>query len=318
VRLPSAFAAALAVAVAVVLAGIATAAVDRPARPAGPVTVLSRAYDSRSLRGRQRFAIALPPGYATSRRRFPVVYALHGLPGGATTFGSVPIARMAATAAAAGHPVVVVAPQGARSRNSDDEWLDRGAGRNWETAIASELVAYVDHHWRTISDRRSRAIIGTSAGGYGATILGLRHPQTFSVIESWSGYFRPTTPDGSATLHLGSAADDRAADAHSFVGCLAKLPEADRPRFIGFYVGAQDSYGDFIADNRRLHAELDAARVAHRFAVYPGGHDAGFWAAHERSWLLDGVTRLARASSGAAADARRAQAAARRAGCATA
>jgi putative tributyrin esterase len=319
VRLRVAVVAAVAAAILVVV-GIAAAAVKpaaraKPiARPAAPVA----SFRSSALRARESFAIALPPGYATSNRRYPVVYVLHGLPGGATDYRAMPVERMASTAASAGHPSIVVAPQGAGPSHPDDEWHDWGPGRNWETAISSELVRYVDRHWRTVADRGSRAIIGMSAGGYGAALIGLHHLETFAVIESWSGYFSPTTPDGSATLHVGSAGGDLAASAHSFVRCLSLLDRAYRPDFIGFFIGAQDRYSGFVADNRRLHGELVAAGVPHRFAIYRGGHTNSFWAAHERSWLLDGISHLDATAPRTPTDVAAAVAAKRRAGCPTA
>ena len=39
---------------------------------------------------------------------------------------------------------------------------------------------------------------------YGATILGLHHLSQYAVIESWSGYFHATNPDGTESLDLGS------------------------------------------------------------------------------------------------------------------
>ena len=45
-----------------------------------------------------------------------------------------------------------------------------------------------------------RAIVGLSAGCYGATMLGLNHLGEFSVIESWSGYFHATDPSGNRAL----------------------------------------------------------------------------------------------------------------------
>lgn len=267
---------------------------------------------SAALRGAERFAITVPPGYATNHRRYPVVYLLHGLPDDGTGFRTDRVGRFAAIAAARGRPVIVVAPQGARKGDTDGEWHDWGPGRDWETAVA-EVVRRVDTGWRTIADRRARALVGISAGGYGAAAIGLHRPGTFSVIESWSGYFRPTTPDGSATLDVGTDADDRIASAHSFVGCLARLERRWRPRYFGFYVGSDD--GDFLADNERLHAELARARVPHRFAVYRGGHTSAFWAAHEPGWLAAALARLSWAPRTGPGDARRARAAARRARC---
>ncbi len=257
--------------------------------PAATTTAVER-FASVALQGPEQFAISLPPGYAGTRRRYPVVYLLHGLPDDGTGFAAARVRRLAAEAAARGRPVIVVAPQGARTGDTDPEWHDWGPGRNWETAVAEELVARVDAGWRTIPDRRSRALIGISAGGYGAAAIGLHRPETFSVLESWSGYFRPTTPDGGATLHVGTPAEDRAASAHSFVGCLARIDRRYRPRYFGFYVGSQDP--DFVDDNERLHAELTRAGVPHRFAVYPGGHRSAFWAAHERRWLEAALGRL--------------------------
>jgi 4-hydroxy-tetrahydrodipicolinate synthase len=36
-----------------------------------------------------------------------------------------------------------------------------------------------------------RVLAGLSAGGFGAVDIGLRNPQLFGTIESWSGYFKP-------------------------------------------------------------------------------------------------------------------------------
>jgi enterochelin esterase-like enzyme len=287
-----------------------------PATPAAPAKAKpATSFRSTALGGREAFSIALPPRYARSSRRYPVIYFLHGLPASAGSHRSLPIARVAATAAALGHPAIVVAPQGARAGDRDPEWHDWGRGRNWETAVSRELVRYVDRHWRTIPDRRARAIIGMSAGGYGAMIIGLHHPETYSVVQAWSGYFEPTTPDGSAVLELADAAADRAANAHSFVACLAAMSPAVRPRYIGFYIGAQDHYRSFIADNRTLDREFTAAGLPHRFAIYPGGHKGAFWAAHERDWVSDAVTHLDRAVSAPGNDRDAVSAASRAAGC---
>jgi dipeptidyl aminopeptidase/acylaminoacyl peptidase len=37
-------------------------------------------FHSRALGGTLPFTVYLPPGYATSSRRYPVIYFLHGLP----------------------------------------------------------------------------------------------------------------------------------------------------------------------------------------------------------------------------------------------
>jgi enterochelin esterase-like enzyme len=145
-----------------------------------------------------------------------------------------------------------------------------------------ELPAYVDAHYRTIAERRGRAIVGVSAGGYGAAILGLHHPAEYAVVESWSGYFRPTDPTGTITLELGSKAKDADASVHVLASKLSRQFTA-YPTFFAFYIGKQDP--TFVPDNLKLDRELVAAGVTHTFAVYQGGHTTSFWSAHAVRWL---------------------------------
>src|SRR5207245_608810 len=127
---------------------------------------------------------------------------------------------------ASGRRAIVVAPQGARDGDSDPEYLDWGVGRDWETALARELPNYVDAHFRTIANRSGRALVGLSAGGYGAAIVALHHLGTFSVIESWSGYFHPTDPSGRNALDPGSPSANARARAHPVVAQLKRLLRA--------------------------------------------------------------------------------------------
>jgi S-formylglutathione hydrolase len=53
---------------------------------------------------------------------------------------------------------------------------------NWEDFIATELVAFVDTHYRTLAKVESRGIAGHSMGGYGAMRIAIRHPTTFSSV----------------------------------------------------------------------------------------------------------------------------------------
>ena len=40
----------------------------------------------------------------------------------------------------------------------------------------------MDAHYRTIPDRRSRGLVGHSMGGYGATRIGMKHPDVFGSL----------------------------------------------------------------------------------------------------------------------------------------
>jgi S-formylglutathione hydrolase FrmB len=259
------------------------------AEPRNAPTQLERAIYSPAVEGRLRLGIYLPSGYASDGRRYPVVYFLHGLPAASTSFRGADF--LARALEASGRRAIIVAPEGARDNDSDPEYLDWGPGRNWETAITRDIVGYVDSHFLTIRARRGRAIVGLSAGGYGAVILALHHLRAFSVVESWSGYFHPTDPGGLHALDLGSARADANANAHAFVKRLRRS-FARRPTFFAFYVGRGDDR--FRDENEQFDRELNAARVPHVFRVYSGGHEQGVWASHARAWLAVAVDHLER------------------------
>lgn len=248
--------------------------------------VLEDSFASKALDGRLSFAVYLPPGYGEGGR-YPTVYYLHGLPANSTAyraFGFVPAALEQR-----GLKTIVVAPQGARDDDSDPEYLDWGPGRNWETAIADELPAYIDAHYRTIPDRAGRALIGVSAGGYGALLLTLHHLPTFAVVESWSGYFHPTDPSGTKALQLGSSQANARASAHALVSTL-RTNVTRYPTLLAFYIGTGDNR--FRQENEQLNRELSAARVPHLFRLYPGGHSQNLWRREARAWLALALDRL--------------------------
>jgi enterochelin esterase-like enzyme len=274
----------LAVVVAVALGSAGAAA------PRATHASVDRALYSPAVDGRLRLAVYLPSDYGTSGKRYPVVYFLHGLPASSTAYqGS---SFLADALDRTGRRAIIVAPQGARDNDTDPEYLDWGPGRNWETAITRDIVRYVDSNFRTVASRPGRAIVGLSAGGYGAVLLALHHLESFSVIESWSGYFHPTNPAGTAPLDLGSPKANAHASAHTFVSTLRRAFE-DRPTFFAFYVGRSDQR--FHNENVQLDRELDRSGVGHVFRVYPGGHQQSVWQAHAVAWLNLALGHLAAA-----------------------
>lgn len=274
------------VALAACAGGVALAG-RASARSAPHGTTAVVAFHSAALAGPLRFSVTLPAGYATSGLRYPVVYFLHGLPAGPSSFESVP--WVAQALGRTGKQAILVIPQGSRTPNGDPEYHDWGPGDDWETALARDLPAYVDAHYRTVANRRGRAIVGVSAGGYGATILGVHHLARFGAIESWSGYFRPTTPDGSQTLDLGDPGANARASVHALVPAL-RSDFRRHPTYLAFYVGRGDP--NFVPGNLRLNAELTRAHIPHTFHLYPGAHTTGLWEAHATAWLAAALDHL--------------------------
>ncbi len=270
------------VTVAALACGVAAAASSWGASRASWGHVREGSFYSGAVRGTIHYAVWLPAGYqAHRRRRYPVLYVLHGLPGGKESYRSLlfltPVLdRLHAQA-------LVVFPQAARPGDRDDEYLDLGPGRNWATALTRELPVAVASRYRIIGTRAASGIIGVSAGGYGAAILGLHNLDRYRVIESWSGYFHATTPDGRSAMPLAPSAAEWA-DAHRLVPRLAAKVVRE-PTFLAFYTGRGDPYPGFVAENEHFDEELSSAGVPHRFALYPGRHDAELWLAHAPAWL---------------------------------
>ena len=283
--LPGLFATATAACATVVL--LVAAGGSRGA-PLSAAATRTSSFPSTTLESRVHFLVHLPAGYATSAKRYPVIYFLHGLPADPDSYQS--LSWLTTALDQTGREAILVAPQGTRRPSGDPEYHDWGPGKNWEMALAVELPAYIDRHFRTIRNRTGRAIVGLSAGGYGASIFGVHHPAKFAVIESWSGYFHPTDPTGEKPLDLGTAALNADASVHTLVPKLA-AQIARYPTFVGFYVGAQDPI--FAPENLQLARELTAAGIPYRFAVYSGAHTTSLWQQHATAWLALALAHLA-------------------------
>jgi S-formylglutathione hydrolase FrmB len=269
------------------LAGAAAVALLAATAASGAQRGLETSFESAAISGRLHFEVYLPSGYAGSSMRYPVIYVLHGLP--STPYAYTTLGFVERAVETSSRPAIVVVPQGARAGESDPEYLDHGPGDRWATAIASELPRIVDSRFRTIRSRSGRALIGISAGGYGAMQLALHHLDEFSVVESWSGYFHPTDPTGTHTLELGSAALDASADVHRALPSVRSKLQATKT-FIAFYVGRSD--WRFYAENETLNQELSEDGVAHIFRAYPGGHDQSLWQRYAAPWLTLALVHL--------------------------
>ena len=243
---------------------------------------------SPSLGGQLPAMVYLPADYDPRSRRHRVIYFLQGLPAGPSAYRG--YGYIADAVSAAGRDAIVVVPQAARAPGSDREYLDWSPSEDWPKAISHDLTRCIDSRYHTIAHRRGRALIGVSAGGYGAFNIGLRHLQTFGAVESWSGYFAATDPSGKHMLNLGSAKANRAARVPR--GSYLSHEASNWPSLIAFYVGQSDS--EFFNKNQRFDRSLTAKRISHFYRTYAGGHSHSLWAQEAPSWLslaLDSLSK---------------------------
>jgi enterochelin esterase-like enzyme len=253
-----------------------------------PAQRVSVSCSSPSLGGSLPAIVYLPAGYRSGSSRYRVIYFLHGLPANA---GSYRANQFVGEPVSSGrNAAIVVAPQGARSDNEDHEYLDLKTTENWPQAISHDLTRCIDSRFRTVANRSGRALVGLSAGGFGAMNIGLRNLATFGAVEAWSGYFEATDPSGNHKLDLGSPQANAAAAVPR--GADLKAAVKAHPSLIAFYVGRQDDR--FADDNESFDRALAREAIPHLFRTYPGGHSGALWTSESKLWLGYALGALAR------------------------
>ena len=150
--------------------------------------------------------VYLPPTYAVDqKRRYPVLYLLHGYGGRDDTF-TARLANLAESAdrlsAAQGFSDLIIVTPNAYSLHKGSMYSSSPTTGDWERFIAEDLVAYMDSNYRTLANRMSRGLAGHSMGGYGALRIGMKRPDVFSTLYAMSACCltanRNPRPDGMA------------------------------------------------------------------------------------------------------------------------
>ena len=128
--------------------------------------------------------VFLPPSYEKEkRRRYPVVYALHGYSIGAEQWShEIHVPQTIEGAFAQGATEMIVVLPDSKTIYNGSMYSSSMTTGNFENYIARDVVAYMDAHYRTIPDRRSRGLVGHSMGGYGASRIGMKHPDVFGAL----------------------------------------------------------------------------------------------------------------------------------------
>ncbi len=217
-------------------------------------------YASAALGGEGSFHVYLPPGFAESGARYPVLYLLHGNEQRAGAFLQLGLQGELDRLIAAHEvpPLIAVMIQGGKGANN---WRDHGS-RGYESYVI-EVQQLIDRMLPTQAARSARAIAGDSMGGYGAMNVALGNPRRFSIVESWLGFFNGLEDE-----------------------LQAARPVIAREGLHAYlYGGASDPIAD-PSENAPFAAQLrDAGAHAHS-AVYVGGHTMQTLQAHLRHMLL--------------------------------
>ena len=152
--------------------------------------------------------VFLPPSYANEkRRRYPVVYALHGFWIGAEQWArEIHVPQTIEGAFAQGTREMIVVLPDSKTVHDGSMYSRSVTTGNFEDFIAHDLVAYIDAHYRTIPERASRGLAGHSMGGYGAARIGMKHADVFGSLYIMSpcclspGFAGPPKPEDEPLL----------------------------------------------------------------------------------------------------------------------
>lgn len=217
-------------------------------------------YDSKTVGTKRKALVYLPPGY-TVKKKYPVLYLLHGIGGDEFEWLN------------NGHPqhildnlyaekaivaMIVVLPNGRAMAD------DRATGNimaadkvaafsNFEGDLLNDLIPYIEQRYPALTSKKSRGIAGLSMGGGQALNFGLGNLDKFAWIGGFSS--APNTRQPKELLP----------DPVSAKGKIS---------LIWISCGDQDR---LLPITERTRDYLSANQIPHTFLKEPGQHDFKVW-----------------------------------------
>ena len=238
-------------------------------------------FRSESLGREVPYVVDVPPSYdGSGDRKYPVVYALHGLFEGSGFWERRGLAPILARLRASGSvpEFLVVAVEGGNS------FFVNTPGGRYEDLVTKDLVAHVEATYRVVSGRKGRALLGVSMGGYAALHVAFEQPGLVAAVATHSAMLLeriPAAEQGAGRWHM--AAFNKVfgdpIDPELWAGNdpLVWARKADPKAVPALFVdcGAEDRFG-LASGHRELHQILQERGVAHEFELPPGDHGYEF------------------------------------------
>lgn len=204
-----------------------------------------------------------------AQKACPVIYLLHGHGGNYATWISV---KPNLPQIADEKGIIFICPDGENSWYWDSPLH---ANVRYETFISSELINYVDQHYKTVARREGRAITGLSMGGHGAMWNAIRHSDVFGAAGTTSGGvdIRPFPKNWNMSDQLGEEASNQSVwDAHTVINLVPSMKKGQLALIIDC------GYDDFFLEvNKNFHEALLKQGIDHDFLLRPGAHNGDYW-----------------------------------------
>jgi enterochelin esterase-like enzyme len=244
---------------------------------------------SKILNMQRKFAIYLPPDYATSDRAYPVLYLLHGAGDDQTgwvQFGEVLNITDKAIAEGKSTPMIIVMPDGNTGQRG--YYNDPTNAWRYEDFFFEELMPYVEKTYRIKAEKRYRAISGLSMGGGGTFVYTLHKPDLFQSAAPLSAYCGPLTREELPALfeRRGLFAKDpnykptpEQTEAffkkYSVTDYINSAKDDDLKK-IRWYIDCGDD--DFLYEgNSLVHIAFKKRNIPHEYRVRDGAHNWTYW-----------------------------------------
>ncbi|MDE5875691.1 MAG: esterase [Muribaculaceae bacterium] len=241
-------------------------------------------YDSPTLGMQRRMTVYTPAGYEDSAdKRYPVLYLLHGMGGDEDAWNelgraSVILDNLIASGEA--QPMIVVMPNGNAEKAAAPGFTGEGMyvpdgsysispQGKFENAF-KDITSYVDSHYRTLPDKKHRAIAGLSMGGGHSWRTSLLMPDDFDYV----GLF-------SAAVRWNGAGVD---ESEELVVPLRRQ-FANPPALYWIGIGKDDFLYGINKDYLKL---LDSLSLPYEYHESDGGHTWSNW----RDYLVEFLPRL--------------------------
>lgn len=228
-------------------------------------------YDSRALSDnlvninpQRNIIVYLPESYASTKKRYPVLYFFHNIGwSNRQTFsdqGNNMKALLDEQMASKDFPEAIVVAGDFSTDKLGSLYGNAASSGRWLDHIHQELIPWVDENFRTFAQRESRAALGDSFGGYVAIKLAMFYPELFSVVYS----MHPVATDTGETLMISrpdwtqmntaKTWEDLESNIYSTVFMLIAqgyLPNPKRPPF----------YADFMVDLKGDELIVNSANI---------------------------------------------------------
>ena len=215
-----------------------------PVAGAKPVTVEHIKIHGAALEGNlegdavdREVIVFLPPSYEKEKkRRYPVVYALHGYSIGAEQWThEIHVPQTVEGAFAQGAKEMIVVLPDSKTIYNGSMYSSSATTGDFENFVARDVVAYIDAHYRTIPDRQSRGLVGHSMGGYGASRIGMKHPDVFGALYIMSPCCLSSMAGGGPGTR---GSNERAGDREREESCRGQVSRRPRSAIARFSIGA--------------------------------------------------------------------------------